>query len=32
MDKGYDYNRVFAECEERGVEPVIPIVARRGSS
>ena len=25
MDKGYDNNRVYAECEERGVEPVIPL-------
>src|SRR5207248_3252644 len=25
MDKGYDNNRVFAECEERGVAPVIPL-------
>jgi len=25
MDKGYDNNRVYAECEERGCEPVIPI-------
>jgi len=25
MDKGYDNNRVYAECEERGCEPVIPL-------
>jgi hypothetical protein len=25
MDKGYDNTRVYAECEERGVEPVIPL-------
>lgn len=25
MDKGYDSNRVHAECEERGVHPIIPI-------
>ena len=25
MDKGYDNARVYAECEERGVEPVIPL-------
>jgi hypothetical protein len=25
MDKGYDAARVYAECEARGVEPVIPI-------
>lgn len=25
MDKGYDNNRVYAECEERGVNPVIPL-------
>lgn len=25
MDKGYDNTRVYAECEARGVEPVIPI-------
>lgn len=25
MDRGYDHNRVYAECEERGVEPVIPL-------
>ena len=25
MDKGYDNARVYAECETRGVEPVIPL-------
>lgn len=25
MDKGYDAVRVYAECEERGVEPIIPL-------
>jgi DDE family transposase len=25
MDKGYDNARVYAECEERGCEPVIPL-------
>ncbi len=25
MDKGYDNNRVYAECEARGCEPVIPL-------
>jgi hypothetical protein len=25
MDKGYDNARIYAECEARGVEPVIPI-------
>jgi hypothetical protein len=25
MDKGYDNTRVYAECEERNVEPVIPL-------
>ena len=24
-DKGYDVSRVYAECEERGCEPVIPL-------
>ena len=28
MDRGYDNNRVYAECHERGVDPVIPL--RRG--
>jgi hypothetical protein len=30
MDKGYDNNRVYAECEERGCEPVIPMRGTRG--
>ena len=30
MDKGYDANRVHAECEARGVHPVIPIKGERG--
>jgi hypothetical protein len=25
MDKGYDNTRVYGECEEQGVEPVIPL-------
>jgi hypothetical protein len=25
MDKGYDNNRVYAECEERSCEPIIPL-------
>jgi Transposase DDE domain len=25
MDNGYDNSRVYAECEERGCEPVIPL-------
>jgi hypothetical protein len=25
MDKGYDNNRVYADCTERGVSPVIPL-------
>jgi hypothetical protein len=25
MDKGYDHVRVYAECEERGCEPIIPL-------
>jgi len=25
MDKGYDAARVYAECEERGCEPIIPL-------
>lgn len=29
MDKGYDNTRVYAECEERGVEPVIPLRGAR---
>jgi Transposase DDE domain len=30
MDKGYDNNRVYAECEERECEPVIPLRGVRG--
>jgi hypothetical protein len=30
MDKGYDNSRVYAECEERGVEPVIPLRGVKG--
>jgi hypothetical protein len=30
MDKGYDNSRVYAECEERGVEPVIPLRGAKG--
>jgi hypothetical protein len=30
MDKGYDNNRVYAECEERGCEPVIPMRGVKG--
>ena len=29
MDMGYDNNRVYAECEERGVNPVIPLRGER---
>jgi hypothetical protein len=29
MDRGYDHNRVYAECIERGVAPVIPLRKRR---
>ena len=25
LDKGYDNNRVYADCSERGVSPVIPL-------
>ena len=25
MDRGYDNNRVYAECHERGVAPVVPL-------
>jgi hypothetical protein len=25
MDKGYDNNRVYAECVERGCEPIVPL-------
>ena len=30
MDKGYDNNRVYAKCEERGCEPIIPLRGARG--
>jgi hypothetical protein len=30
MDKGYDAARVYAECEERGIEPVIPLKGMAG--
>jgi hypothetical protein len=30
MDKGYDSNRVHAECVERGVHPIIPLKGERG--
>jgi hypothetical protein len=30
MDKGYDSNRVHAECESRGVHPIIPLKGERG--
>src|SRR6266571_5096714 len=30
MDKGYDNSRVYSECEERGVEPVIPLRGAKG--
>src|SRR5437764_2810196 len=29
MDKGYDSNRCHAECEDRGVSPVIPLKGQR---
>ena len=29
-DKGYDNSRVYAECEERGCEPVIPLRGAKG--
>jgi hypothetical protein len=29
-DKGYDNARVYTECEERGVEPVIPLRGAKG--
>ncbi len=31
LDKGYDSNRVHAECAERDVLPVIPIKGERAS-
>jgi hypothetical protein len=30
IDKGYDNTRVYAECEERGCEPVIPLRGAKG--
>jgi Transposase DDE domain len=30
LDKGYDHERVYAECEERGCEPVIPLRGLKG--
>lgn len=30
MDKGYDNSRVYAECEERGCDPVIPLRGAKG--
>lgn len=30
MDKGYDSVRVHRECEERGVDPVIPMKGAKG--
>lgn len=30
MDKGYDNSRVYAECEARGVDPVIPLRGTKG--
>jgi Transposase DDE domain len=30
MDKGYDVTRVYAECEARGCDPVIPMRGVRG--
>jgi hypothetical protein len=30
MDKGYDAVRVYAECEARGADPVIPIKGAKG--
>jgi Transposase DDE domain len=30
MDKGYDNSRVYAECEERGCDPVIPLRGTKG--
>lgn len=31
LDKGYDSNRVHAECEDRGVHPVIPLKGDKGA-
>ena len=30
MNKGYDVVRVYAECEEHGRDPVIPVKGVRG--
>jgi hypothetical protein len=30
MDKGYDNTRVYKECEERGVDPVVPLRGAKG--
>lgn len=30
MDKGYDVSRVYAECEARGINPVIPLKGAKG--
>jgi len=30
MGKGYDSNRVHAECVERGIHPIIPLKGERG--
>ena len=30
MDRGYDHPRVYAECEERGCDPVIPMRGVKG--
>jgi hypothetical protein len=30
MDKGYDNTRVYAECEARGVSPVVPLRGAKG--
>ena len=32
MDKGYDNNRVYAECEDAACDPVIPLQGRRRGS
>jgi IS5 family transposase len=29
-DKGYDHPRVYAECEERGCDPIIPLRGTKG--
>jgi hypothetical protein len=31
LDKGYDHPRIYAECEERGCEPVIPLRAAKAN-